>query len=173
MVLVYDLLRDTWLNIKYYSCKLERIERLNKFLEILLAIAAPSSGLAIADLVYFQQGIGQHVWQIFTAITAILAIAQPKLGHAEKIGKLKELIVGYRDLEHDITKIIVSVKERGQYDDELKKFFWLSMDKWGTLKNRSLDGEIDKKLQDKFTEEVIKEFPAESFYIPNDQTIEN
>lgn len=161
---VYDLYRTTRLNVKYFSARLSRLQRINFWMEFILAATASSS--AIAAFALWQTSIGGKVWQALGALAAVLAIMKPLLNLTEKIRKIEEVITGYRVLEYDLKKIAVAVSQRKAYDKELSDKFSNSLDRMAELAIKYNESSEDKKLKKKCQEEVMKELPPEHFYIP-------
>lgn len=165
--IVYDTFKEISLNVKYYSVKLHRVQSWNTGLEIFLGLATPSAGLAVADSVYWKTETIGEIWQFLVAIAALVAMVKPFLKFSEKIEKLKGITTDYIGLEHDLNVLILSIKERGKFEDDLKSIFWLAMEKLGRVKAQQIELKIDKSLQDKCYEEVNKENPMNSFFVPS------
>jgi len=108
---VYNLLRTSRLNIKYYSHKLNSLKRFNFLLEIMLAIGAPSS--AIASFYYWNTTHGAIIWNWILGFTALIALIKPFLKLSDKIGAYEKTVQGYRILEHQIDKIKTHLSHSG------------------------------------------------------------
>ena len=165
--IVYDTFKEISLNVKYYSAKLHKVQSWNTGFEFFLGLATPSAGIAVADLVYWKTETIGEFWQILVAIAALVAIVKPFLKFSEKIEKLKGVTTEYVSLKHDLNVLILSIKERGKFEDDLKSIFWLAMEKIGRVKAQYIELKIDKKLQDECTEEVDEENPVNAFFVPS------
>jgi hypothetical protein len=161
---VYDLYRTARLNVKYYCGRLSKLQRLNFWMEFILAATASSS--AIAAFALWQTQLGGKVWQILGALAAVLAIMKPLLNLTEKIRKLEEIITGYRILEHDLKKLEVSIRQKGAYDKELYDKFVAALDRMDSLVIKYTESSEDKTLKKRCQAEVMAELPSERFYIP-------
>ena len=161
---VYDLYRTARLNVKYFSGRLNKLQRLNFWMEFILAATASSS--AIAAFALWQTSIGGKVWQILGALAAILAIMKPLLNLTEKIRKIEEVITGYRVLENDLKKIEVLIRQRKAYDKELSDKFLAALDRMDELIIRYTESSEDEKLKKRCQDEVLHELPPDHFYIP-------
>jgi hypothetical protein len=161
---VYDLYRTARLNVKYYCGRLNKIQRLNFWMEFALAATASSS--AIAGFTLWKTTIGGWVWQVLGVIAAILAIMKPLLNLSEKMRKLEEIVTGYRVLEHDLRKIEVAIRQRRIYDKELYEEFLEALDRMDNLVMKSVESSEDKILKKKCQDEVLIELPSRHFYIP-------
>lgn len=161
---VYDLYRTARLNVKYYSSRLDRLEKRNFWMELLLAISAPSS--VVAGLWFWDTEAGAFIWKTLGALSAFLAVAKPILRLTDKIRSMEEVLCGYRALEHDLYKITVLIKQENQYDTKLQKRFQDILERKGILITKGVESREDRQLKMKCQEEVLTELPTESFYIP-------
>lgn len=80
---VYDEYRTARLNVKYHAGLLRRQKRISFWLELTLAISAPTS--AVAGLWFWQSDIGAILWRIFAVIAAFAAIVKPLLRILTKV----------------------------------------------------------------------------------------
>lgn len=163
---VYDLYRTARLNVKYYTYKLSKVEKVNYFMEIILLITAPSS--AIAGLWFWETTIGKDIWQYLGVISAIIAVLKPSLSLTKKIKKYEEVLSGYKALEHDLHEIKEFIAQRLKYDKEMQNDFRKALKRKGVLVNKEPGEKIDKKLLACCQNEVDTELPADKFYVPED-----
>lgn len=159
---VYNEYRTARLNIKYLGKQLIYLRRKNSIIEISLALSA-SSGFA--SLWLWQGAIGGVIWKTIGAITTTLAIVKPILKLPSKISEKEELLTGYKTLHYDLEKIIRFINQTHNYDENLQKQFNESMERKGILVLKDNES-IDEKLRNQCELEVIKELPANQFYIP-------
>jgi hypothetical protein len=155
---VYDKLRTARLNVKYYSRRLETLERTNFAIELLLLATAPSS--AIAALWFWKLEMGKPAWQALGVVAAVAAVLKPLLALTRRIKELESVLSGYRVLDFDLMDIRTMVEQRHKYDSAL-------------LRERALVGktpESREKVSVKrlCQDEVKKELPVESFYVPKE-----
>src|SRR5687768_5831644 len=80
---LYDEYRTSRLSIKCYCHVLERIQRWQLGLEIVIALCA--SGTALAAFAVWGTAWGKVAWQVLATIAAALAIAKPFLKYDNKI----------------------------------------------------------------------------------------
>lgn len=165
---VYDLYRTIRMNIKYYSARLDVTERVNFWVEVILAASASSS--VIASLAFWTTTYGRYAWQLFTVISAIVAVIKPLLGLTEKIRQLQETTTQYRLLEQDVKKIEVSIRQQQSFDREHSDQFLAAIDKMKSIVAKTPESRIDEKLRKKCTDEVKKELPESYFYIPEEKS---
>ena len=118
---VYDKMRTACLNVKYYSRRLQAIERLNFGIEFVLAATAPTS--AIAALWFWNTEYGQTVWKYFAVIAAIAAVSKPLLNLTKRIKEYESILSGYRTLEYDLREIRSLVEQKKKYDQPLQLEF--------------------------------------------------
>jgi hypothetical protein len=160
---VYDAIRTTRLNVKYFRCKLTILRKQNFWLEFILAATASS---AVVTFQLWKSNVGSIIWQTLSIISALLAIANPLLKLTEKIRKMEELLTTIRTLEHDLEVLKETIYQRQEYDNELKNKFLLIVDSRKSLIGKFEEGKIDNELRHKLQMEVQTELPASSFYLP-------
>ena len=163
---VYDLYRETRLNVKYYSTKLSRLNKFNLALELIIAIAAPSS--AIAALWFWDNDIGEVVWKYFGVIAAVAAILKPILSLSKKINSYSDVVSGYRAMEFDLYEIKELIIQKGKYYKELQMDFKKALQRQKALAVKDPESKHNKRLIKKFTNEVNQELPSSIFFIPKD-----
>jgi hypothetical protein len=163
---VYDLLRTARLNVKYYSGRLHRAESCMFWMDLSLLITAPSS--AIARLWFWQDPVGQIVWKYLGAIAAFIAIIKPLLGLTKKIKGYQELRSGYTVLEYDLRQIKEMIAHNRKYDKPLQEEFKKAFTRHGILASKEPDTKESKHLKNRCVNEVKKELPLDSFYIPEE-----
>ncbi|MDD5126462.1 hypothetical protein [Methylovulum sp.] len=163
---IYDNYRTARLNVKYYCSRLETLERWNFFLEIMVAIAAPSS--VISGLWFLKTQSGIELWQFVSSIAAIAGFLKPFLKLGYKIKFYEQTLSGYRALEYDLYEIILRIRDEHSYSTSCKKMFEAAMKKKRILATNPPENTPNKKLVDKFYSEVLKEIPSESLYMPEE-----
>ena len=162
---VYDLYRTTRLNIKYLKRRIIKTKRYNLIVELAIALTASST---VASFWFFQNEIGQFIWKTLSAITALLAVIKPFLKFTEKIRKMEEMLTGYKSLHQNLDRIITLINHKKIYDEELKEIFFEYKKDLDKLITDYKDEYEDKKLINKCYEEILKELPTDSFYIPEE-----
>jgi hypothetical protein len=164
---IYDNYRTARLNVKYYGSRLDHLEKWNIWLDILVAIAAPSS--VISGLFFLKTDAGLVVWQIISAIAAIAGFIKPflKLGH--KIKFYEQTLSGYRSLEYDLYEIILKIRNEDSYSAASNKMFESAMKKMKTLATNPPENTQNKKLIQKLYDEVSQEIPSSSLYVPEEK----
>jgi len=163
---VYDLYRTSRLNVKYYSAKLHRAEIMSFWMDFILLATAPSS--AIAGLWFWDNPIGKECWKYLGGVAAFIAILKPILNFIKKIKIYEELRSGFKTLEHDLHEIKELITIQKKYDENLQKEFQKALKRKGVLAGKEPDSKENKKLKKKLVEEVLKELPTKSFYIPTE-----
>lgn len=163
---VYDQLRTSRLNVKYHAGLLRKYRRINFWLELILAISAPTS--AVAGLVFWKTEIGAVLWRVFAVIAALVAVAKPLLGVANKIAKLEEILVGYKSFEHDLQCLTIAINQERKYAEVNQQRFSELLEKKRELITRNKVEIRDKRLLRICQQEVRSELPPESFFIPED-----
>jgi hypothetical protein len=160
---LYNEMRTARLNVKCLLTEICSLRQWNRFVEISLAISSTSS---IGGFWFFQNAVGGYVWKTVGSFAVILTVLKPIFKFNERIRKKQQDVVGYQTLEHDLRCIAIEVQHRQRYDEELRKELMKVLRRKAELIKKD-DGEsFDKTCQQKFEEEVDREMPADSFYIP-------
>jgi hypothetical protein len=89
---VYDAKRTACLNIKYYGRRLKSVERYNFWMDVFVAVSAPTS--AVAGFWFFDTQMGHLVWQAMTLLATGLAVSKPFLKFSSKIKKFEQALSG-------------------------------------------------------------------------------
>jgi hypothetical protein len=161
---VYDLRRTARLNLKYYQRLGEKLAAYIFWIELALAIAAPSS--AVAGLIFWKTDTGKLVWGILGAVAAVLSVAKPLLHLTDKIQNATEIHSAYAALEHDLDKLSAQIRHKKDYDQELQNQFLELIDKKGKIVAINDRNKQNRNLKKLCEAEVEGELPAEKFYIP-------
>ncbi|HKQ83408.1 MAG TPA: hypothetical protein VJS42_14545 [Steroidobacteraceae bacterium] len=161
---VYDALRTARYGAAYYVAMLSPVQRLNRWIEVTLAIFVPSS--AIAALPVWTTNYGSIAWGVLVAVTAVICVAKPFLGWSEAMQLYEATITRYRTVESELDEIRSLTAQRQAYDQDLRARFAVAQR--CLLRARELEPrEMQrKKLQDQIFDQINKELPKESFFIP-------
>lgn len=162
---VYDLQRVVKLNVKYWTTKYIALRRWDFAVEYSLLTTAPTS--AVAGLFLLETPIGAIVWKYALIATTFLTIAKPLLQLSEKIKKIHEIVLGYKNLEFDLDEISSQVRRLSSYNASMVKEFQQIQKKIQSISQKEPIEKIDGNLREKLYEEVLKELPVESFFIPD------
>jgi hypothetical protein len=163
---VYDRLRSARLSVKYYECRLEKVEQANFWLDFVLLAAAPSS--AIAGLAFWKHDIGQLVWQSMGVVAAVVAVIKPLLAIPKRIKEYENILVGYRILEYDLRELKTNIEQKGKYDSVLQTEFRKAVQREKALIGKSPEAREKAKLKSRCQAEVNRELPAALFFIPQE-----
>jgi hypothetical protein len=163
---IYDNYRTARLNVKYHCIRLERLEKWNSVLEILVAITAPGS--VISGLWFLKTQSGLEVWKYMSAVAAIAGFLKPFFKLGQKIKFYEQTLSGYRALEYDLYEIILRIRDEGTYSSASKKMFEAAIKKKKVLATNPPENTHDKKLIEKLFKEVIDEIPTNLLYIPEE-----
>ena len=163
---VYDKLRTVRLNVKYYSRRLETIERMNFGMELVLLASAPTS--AIAGLWFWDAPFGKVAWQSLGVVAAIVALLKPLLTLPKKIKEFESVLAGYRTLEYDLMEIKVLVEQKQKYDAGLQSEFKKALQREKALVGKTPETRERVKVKQLCETEVLQELPKEIFFVPED-----
>jgi hypothetical protein len=163
---VYDKLRSARLNVKYYSCRLQTTERINFWIELLLLVTAPSS--AVAGLWFWNTEYGKQIWQDMGVVAALAAVVKPLLGLTKRIKDYENILSGYRTLEYDIMEIKSSIEQKQKYDQSQQAELKKAIQREKVLVAKNPETRDRKRVKRNCEEEVRRELPPESFYVPTE-----
>jgi len=160
---VYDQYRTARLNVRYYQYGLKRLRRHNFRIELVLAISV-SSG--VAGLWFWETAVGGIVWKIFLTLAAFTAVVKPLLKLSDRIQEQSVILAAWRELDDELEKLSILVRQCGKYDSELQNRFLSLMEKRSHIVKSETDEAIDEKLRQKCYEQVNLELPYDEFFVP-------
>lgn len=161
---VYDDLRSVRLNYKYYGAMADRVARLNFWTEIL--VGATTTGSAVGAWAFWNTDVGSWIWQLLLSLSALVALAKPRLGLTKRLKEYDEAIGGYRILDLELQDIRVAISQRKSYGKPLKVRYATARRQLKTLAEKHVERRVDKELLTRCREEVERELPGERFFIP-------
>jgi len=163
---VYDLLRTARLNVLYYSYKLDKTNKIQFIMQIILAATVPSS--TIAGLEIWNFGLGKYSWEVLAILSSIFALIQPLLNFSTHSNKYKKIIDGYKILYYDLNDLKQKIEEDKSYSSPHKKLFNTAKVRRKKLEVSETGIALNKRLRRKCQKEVKNELPACNFYIPEE-----
>ena len=163
---VYNLLRTARLNCKYYGVKLQKVEKANWWIQLIIAAALPTS--AIAGFEIWKIGIGSDSWKLLLYLASVLAFLQPFLKLSEKMKVYDSILHGYLTLDYDLQELRVKISNSGKYNSMHKKLFESATKRKKKVGLKEQGIKVDNELRHKCTAEVKNELPARNFFIPTD-----
>jgi tRNA nucleotidyltransferase/poly(A) polymerase len=164
--IVYNQQRTACLNAKYYGHKLRNLEREAFWTDIVIAIAAPTSG--VAALAMWQSDWGKTIWAWLPTIATFLVIIKAARKTTARIKELEKRVTSYHALLFDMKDIADKVRLERKFSPAAQKLYETSQRRYGALFRTPPPSETDEKLLQKYQSEVQKEMPATSFYIPEE-----
>ena len=156
--------RTAALNKKYYGCRLVQYQHYNTLLEVLIACGA-TTGTGIAGLAIWKNGVGTTAWGIISGLSIVLATLKPIIALPKQIERYSKLASSYAtifetyrlmelDIEATAALTTEHVDQFKKLNDEVVK---LAADD---------DRNPKRKLIKRFENEVNKEIPASSLWMP-------
>lgn len=161
---VYDQLRTVRLNEKYYGVRLQKYERINFWSEIIVALASSSS--AIAGFAFWSTTTGSEIWKGLLVVSALIATSKPLLNLTKKIKAYEELLLAYRLLCHDLKDLKININQTKSYTTAHQATFRKIIEKQRVLAAKTPERTEKIKVKSACQSEVLLEFPADAFYIP-------
>lgn len=163
--MVYNMQRTACFNAKYYGHKLRSLERQSRLIDAIIAIAAPTSG--IAGLAIWQSSYGKEIWAWIPTVATFLIVYKAATKTTNKLKELEKRVTAYQSLIFDMKEIADKVSVERKYSAASQKLYESAQRRYGAVFRMPPD-KLDDKLVQKYQEEVIKEIPAASLYIPED-----
>ncbi len=163
---VYDRLRSARLSVKYYSQRLQQVERLNFWLDLILLITTPSS--AVAGLWFWNTETGHIIWQYLALPAAAASVVKPLLHLPKKIKEYESVLSGYRILEFDLLEIKIGIEQKKKYDSALQADFKRAQQRERTLVGKTPESQEHAKTKRICQEQVIRELPTNAFFVPEE-----
>lgn len=163
---VYDQLRTARFNMCYYAARVSQLRRANLWIEISLAVTAPSS--AVAGLWFWDTEVGAYVWRVLGVIVACLAVAKPILKLTDRIKLFEETLTGYRTLANDLEKITFTVRERQTYDQAAQKMFHEALERKRVISEKEPEYREKEQLKERCYQTVINQLPNTYFFVPKE-----
>ena len=162
---VYNLLRTARLNVRYNEKRLKSLQRRNLYMEFILGLTV-SSGMA--GLWIWQNAVGGYIWKALITVAAFLAVLKPLLKLSDQIQKTNEDLTSYAMLDYKLQLLITEITQYKKYDDPLRDRFLKLKESEGSIISKSPPESTDNKLIRECYEQVNRELPVDSFYIPED-----
>ena len=159
---VYNEYRTMWLNAKYYSIQLQRSIKWNRLTEGLVALFSSS---AIVSWIFTSWGL--ITWKILGSLAATITIYRFYFQKPyDNIVKFERMTTFYKGIEFQLETLCRKIKELRNYDASLLKDFEEIVVRRQTFAQTDGDLGRDEKLLKKLQEEVKRELPVETFYVP-------
>lgn len=163
---VYDALRTARLNQYYFTERLGTVSNKNRRLEIAVAIATPTSG--VATLAVWDSTYGKVAWGAIALVAATLAVSKPFLNWSERAQVYQQLATRYRSIATDLETLSEDIRARGHYDDELRRTYRVIQANKRKLSDDEPIEPIDETLRRSMFDRVNAELPATDFFAPED-----
>jgi len=161
---VYDALRTSFLAVKYYTHKLDKVKKNEHVIDIFLAITIPSSAVAILPV--WNNDIGKPIWAILVIIAAFISVARPFLNLGSSIQMYEGAIARHAYIYAELDEIKSLIEHKQNYSPELKeKYLHIVHAKRRAIEMNPKEPE-DKELSEVLFKQINESMPPDSFYIP-------
>lgn len=159
---LYNSYRDAAMNRKYYGVCLNRTRRLATVLDALVAVGTST---AVGGWVIWKDSAGAATWGVLSGLAAVIALVKPLLKLTEKVERYSKLFVGHGEVLYDLKAAVAAVAAAGDYPESLSTKVDGAIERFKRLAE-SDDPQPDKRLIRRAFEEVKKEIPVESLWVP-------
>ena len=123
---IHDKYRTVALNKKYYGWRLQRLQLVNRILDILIVMGTTGSG--VAGLAVWQLQYGQVAWAVINTAAIFISAIKPVLDlpktierYGKLVGEHAALLETYRTMEQDIWATQCLTSEQLETFTQLRK----------------------------------------------------
>jgi hypothetical protein len=162
---IYDTYRSSALNRTYYGIKLTRYRQYNFGTEIAIAIGAPSSS-GVAGLAVWGTLPGSYAWLVVSGIATVLAVVKPVLQFAGRIENYTKLYASYTGIFLELKDIVEEIAAKRDISGKTDERYRASRQLLRELAP-FVDPSPSKPLIRKLQEQINREIPAESLWMPD------
>jgi hypothetical protein len=156
--------RTALLNKKYYACRLHWYQTVNRWLEVLIALGA-TSGAGVAGFAIWKNGAGVIAWGIISGASILLSTLKPIIDLPKQIERYSKLSGAYSKIFESFRVMEQEFDEGGLTTAHIEKFKQLR-DQLVDLAADD-DQKIDKALVKRLEDEVNREVPVTSLWMPS------
>ena len=159
----YNTFRTAAMNQKYYRYVIERTQKTNLGLEIIIALGATVTG--VSGWALWETDAGLILWPIIASVSALIAVIKPMLNFSKKIEKYSKMYAGYADIYYKIRTLKEFIESRQAITEEDYNTYNEIPNLFKEL--AILEEELlNIKLLTKCQEKVNRENPPDSFWMP-------
>lgn len=162
---VYDESRTARLNVRYYERQLNSIRRNNFLIELVIALSV-SSG--VAGLWLWETTFGGIIWKALVTLAAFLAVVKPLVRLSDQVQQKSEVLSSWRLLDDGLRQLIILIRQYKTYGDDMRNRLLTLMETKATLIQREPLEAVDEKLRRRCFDQVNRELPADSFFVPEE-----
>ncbi|HEX9407859.1 MAG TPA: hypothetical protein VF975_11120 [Thermoanaerobaculia bacterium] len=160
---IYDAYRSALLNKKYYACQLDFYRKLNRSVEIILAIATPST---VGGWAIWHTQTGQTIWAVIAAIVALVAALKPVFDWPKDIDRYSRLHAEHTVQFYTLKQLVEDIEMHKTITPEMEKRFLDARDRHAQL-SKDDDVKPSKRVARRCEREVKAEIPSDRLWIPN------
>jgi len=154
---LFNLYRLANLNVRYYGCRAEMYEGLQRWTQVAIALL---SAAALAILLASNTANTRLIGAILAGIAAVVSALVPFLGWAEKGRELRNLNFSYGQVFSQIEFVIAEIRRSGELTDEHVGLARMVHEAYMRL-DAVDELEPDEKLIQQLEEKVRQAFPSD------------
>jgi len=154
--------RTALLNKKYYGCRLDWYQTVNRWFEIIIALGATGAG--VAGLAIWKTGAGVTAWAIISGASVVLSTVKPIIDLPKQIERYSKLSGAYAKIYESFRVMEQEFDESGLTAAHLEKFKQLR----SQLVDLAADDDPNPKMTliKRFEADVNREIPVSSLWMP-------
>jgi len=157
--------RTALLNRKYYGCRLDWYQKVNRWLEIIIALGTTTAtGTGIASFAIWKDGAGVIVWGVVSGLSILLSTLKPIIDLPKQIERYSKLSGAYSKIFESFRVIEQEFEEGGLTSAHVEKFKQLrdQLVELAADDDQKPDTDLIKRLEG----EVNREIPVSSLWMP-------
>lgn len=163
LIQVYNAYRTALLNRKYYGHQLTKYRKFNIIFEWVIAAGATGSG--VSGFALWETEPGKIIWSVVAGTAIVLATLKPMLNLGKSIERYTTLFTGHGKIYRNLESLVADVAFEQQLTKEMDKRFVEARVGFEDLDQHD-DPKPNRKLLQKFQEEVNRQIPAQSLWLP-------
>lgn len=161
---IYDAYRSALLNRKYYGCQLDFYRKLNRTVEIALAITTPST---IGGWAIWHGQTGQTIWAVIAAILALIVALKPVFDWPKEIDRYSRLHAEHTVQYYMFKQLVEDIAMEKRITPEMEKRFLDARDRHAQL-SKDDDVKPSRRLASRCEREVLQEIPSDRLWVPKE-----
>ena len=160
---LYDQYRTAQYNVLYYGKKLNSARKTSRYIDLLIAFAAPG-------VMGFWVVLGSKEWaimiaQILGSIAAFTAIAKSAYNISENIQRYTRLHTTYNEVAAELEQLVARAKRDRDFKDETRIRFDIQVKRMGTLAALD-DPEMNPDEEERCYAVVNEQIPPSELWLP-------
>lgn len=161
---IYNAYRSALLNRKYYGCQLDFYRKLNRTVEVVLAVATPST---IGGWAIWHTQTGQAIWAVIASAVALVIALKPVFDWPKDIDRYSRLHAEHTVQYYTLKQLVEDIEMEKKITPEMEKRFLDARERHAQL-SKDDDVRPHKSLALRCEREVRAEIPSDRLWMPKE-----